>query len=90
MTDIFEAWSAAHDENYRKASELDDEVVRLIEPQAVPGPDGRLRYSRQKVASWLDRHNGTCVGGYTLCKAELGPASKPIAHYKVKKVLTPG
>ena len=80
---IFEQWWASHSDGTLKATDLDEEVVKLIDDKAVVKADGSLQYSRQRVVSFLTRHTNTRVGGYLLTKNMLGPLSKEVAHYNL-------
>jgi hypothetical protein len=76
---IFDQWWESHGDILLKAQDLNHAIVGLI-PGAITR-DGTV--SRQKVARFLEAHNGTRVGGYVLNSTPLGPPSKPVAHYKL-------
>jgi hypothetical protein len=82
---IYEAWWAAHADTMVKAGDLDPAVLEHIDEQAGRKADGSLQFSRQRIASWLAMHSGSCVGGYSLTKLAIGPQSKPVAHYKLTR-----
>jgi hypothetical protein len=76
---IFEAWWSAHGDLLMKATDLDHEVIRLIDVNATTR-DGVFHFSRQRVAGFLTLNEGTRVGGYALTKV---PLSKRVACYKL-------
>ncbi len=63
---VYEMWWVIHKGEEVRASEIGDEVKRLIDPNATTGEDGKLKASRQRIAGWLGKHIGTRVGGYWL------------------------
>lgn len=76
---IFDQWWSSHGDALLKAQEVNYDVIKLI-----PGATTREGVVvRQKVARFLGHHEGTRVGGYTLSKTDIGPPSKPLAHYKL-------
>ena len=85
---IFEVWWEKHHDNLLKASDLAPEVITLIDEKAVRNDDGSLRFSRQRVASFLSTHTGSHVGGYNLSSLGIGPPSAPVAHYKLTNAKT--
>ena len=85
---IFEVWWEKHHDNLLKASDLAPEVITLIDEKAVRNDDGSLRFSRQRVASFLSTHTGSHVGGYSLSSLGIGPPSAPVAHYKLTNAKT--
>jgi hypothetical protein len=80
---VFEAWWAVHEDRLLPAKELGEAVFLTIDDKAG-FHNGQFHYSRQFVASWLQDHIGTRVGGFVLTCIPLGPKSKPVAHYKLK------
>jgi hypothetical protein len=82
---IFDQWWNSDADAVLKASELADEVIKLIDDKAFVKTDGSLQYSRQRVASFLAKHTDTRVGGHVLTKITQGPASKKTAHYKLSQ-----
>lgn len=59
MVEIFQTWSRCHGQAPRKASELHDEVKRLIDPQGG---------SRQALAKRLENLAGTRIAGFVLTR----------------------
>jgi hypothetical protein len=82
---IFDQWWTSDNDTALKASELAEEVIKLIDDKAFVKTDGSLQYSRQRTASFLARHTDTRVGGYVLTKTMLGPPRKEVAHYKLTR-----
>jgi hypothetical protein len=83
LTGIFDTWWAAHKNSWIAAKDLKSEVVELIDTKASRDAEGKLRYSRQRVASFLDKHAGSRVSGYCLERDKVGPDSKKIAQYQL-------
>jgi hypothetical protein len=84
---IFEGWWTAHQDKRFKGTELAEPVLELIDEQSSRKADGSLKYNRQRVAGFLARHAGTCVGGYTLMQvSEEGPGGRPIFFYRLQQV----
>jgi hypothetical protein len=82
---IFDAWWAAHSDKEMKAADLATTVLELIDQKARRSDDGTLKYNRQWVAGWLNRHGRTCLGGYTLSMSKDETLKRPIALYTLKK-----
>jgi hypothetical protein len=80
---VFDTWRAAHDDTTIRAADIAHEVIELIDTKAIRRGDGSLQFSRQRVASFLDRHAGTCVGGYTLQQIKNTTLTRPVAYYKL-------
>jgi hypothetical protein len=78
---IFDAWWACHGDAAMKATDLAIEVLELIDQKARRNDDGSLKYNRQWVAGWLNRHGRTCLGGYTLSMTKDDTHSRPITYY---------
>ena len=84
LTDIFEAWWKVHKDTELKASELDPQVIELIDEKASLNKDGSLRFSRQRVAQFLTRYSDTRVGGYLLSKITTDALkARPTNKYRV-------
>jgi hypothetical protein len=84
LTDIFEVWWNVHKSAELKASELDPQVVELIDENASLNEDGTLRFSRQRVAKFLTTYANTRVGGYLLSKITLDALkARPTHKYRV-------
>ena len=81
LIEIFDLWYAKHGRAPVRATELDPEVIRLIDPNARTDFDHSFKYNRQKVAGFLAQRAGTHVGGYALTQSKEGPQSKEIAVY---------
>src|SRR5262249_25064555 len=81
---IFDQWWASDADAVLKASDLADDVIKLIDDKAFAKSNGTLQHSRQRVASFLTKHTNTRLGGYVLTKTTpQGPASKETAHYQL-------
>jgi hypothetical protein len=84
---IFDQWWTSDADAVLKATDLAEEVIKLIDDKAFVKSDGAggstLQYSRQRIAGFLARHTDTRVGGYILTKTTQGPASKETAQYKL-------
>jgi hypothetical protein len=84
---IFEGWWIAHQDKRLKGTELAEPVLELIDEQSSRKADSSLKYNRQRVAGFLARHAGTCIGGYTLMQvSEDGPGGRPIFFYRLQQV----
>ena len=79
---VYEAWWTAHRDHLLPAKDLDQSVIQVIDEKSG-FRDGEFRYSRQFVASWLQSHTNTRVGGFVLTSIPLGPGSKPLNHFKL-------
>jgi hypothetical protein len=80
---IFEQWWERHRDIPLKASDLHQEVIKLIDDKCTT-KDGELQYNRQSVVGWVAGNAGTRVGGYSLSQPiPVGPRSKPVAHYRM-------
>ena len=83
---VFDVWSAFHGNAAIKAADLAEEVIEQIDPKASRNKDGTLKFSRQRVAGFLNRNAaGTRVGGYRLEKIDDPDvlSSKPVARYQL-------
>jgi Bifunctional DNA primase/polymerase, N-terminal len=81
LIELFDLWHAKHGGVPVRATELDPEVIRLIDVNARTDFDHSFKYSRQKVARFLTQRVGTHVGGYVLTQSKEGPESKEVAVY---------
>jgi hypothetical protein len=79
---VFVAWAAIHGDVPVFASGLDWSVIQAIDEKSGIR-DGVFHYSRQFVATWLQRHINTRVGGYVLTSIQAGHPSKPVYCYKL-------
>jgi hypothetical protein len=60
---VFEAWWERHRNTPTELSELDNEVILLIDSKARRNSDGvTVTYNRQYVAGYVNRHIGTTLG----------------------------
>src|SRR5262249_53851248 len=89
LISIFDQWWTSDADAVLKASDLADEVIKLIDDKAFVKTDGSIQYSRQRVASFLARHTDTRVGGYVLTKITKGLTSKDTAQYKLIRPTAP-
>ena len=85
LIEIFDAWSAVHRDDLIKATDLDPNVIELIDSKAVRKADNSLQFSRQRVTAWLQGTAGVCLGGYTLRQIKDTHRSRPITHYKLQQ-----
>jgi hypothetical protein len=82
---VFEDWWAAHKNVPVQAKHLCQSVIETID-QKASYRDGVLRYNRQFVAGWIQRHVGTRLGGYVLTADNpTGPESKPVNTYRLNR-----
>jgi putative DNA primase/helicase len=81
---VFDQWSIVHQDNKIKGTELADSVLELIDEQSTRKAAGSFKYNRQRVASFLVRHAGTCVAGYTLLQVPEELNGKTVFYYRLK------
>jgi hypothetical protein len=89
LIEIFDIWWHKHGAAPLKATDLNADVLEVIDTRAIGKADGSLQYSRQRVAGFLVQSKETMVGGYSLTTVLIGPPSKQVAHYKLTQVKTP-
>jgi hypothetical protein len=82
---IFDQWATVHQDKKLKATELADSVLELIDERSSRKVDGSFKYNRQRVASFLARHAGTCIGGYTLLQVPDEANGKTVFHYRLQQ-----
>ena len=77
---IFEAWWSAHGDAVMKSSDLADTVTSLMK-----GPQADRPPSRQDIACFCDRHNGTRIAGYVLEQIKDESRVRTVTYYKLKR-----
>jgi hypothetical protein len=83
LVNFFETWWQIHATALVKASEAGDAINELADQKSARKADGTLIYNRQRVASFLDRHANTRVGGFAFSQITDGKPSKPTYYYKL-------
>ena len=80
---FFEAWWSEHADSSVKAGDIGDVLNELADFKSNRKADGTLVYSRQRVARFLTRHAGTCVGGFTFVQEPATARTRPVYYYKL-------
>jgi hypothetical protein len=91
IMEVFQAWWDGHMGDEVRPNDLCDEVKRLLDPHAVTiedkdengEPKYKIKASKQRVTSWLQRHKGTQVGGYRLEEVKDRSYSRPVVTYRL-------
>jgi hypothetical protein len=89
LIEIFDAWFAIHAADLIKASDLDPNVVELIDDKAVRKADDSLQFSRQRITAWLQGTAGVCLGGYSLRQIKDTHRTRQVARYKLLQTKKP-
>jgi hypothetical protein len=86
LTTLFDAWWAVHHHKELKATELGQSVLELIDEKPTRNADGTLKFSRQRVSAFLNKHAGTRVGGYALIQTKVPDGKgQDVAVYQLER-----
>jgi putative DNA primase/helicase len=84
LVNFFEAWWNIHGDAIIKSSDLDAEIIGLIDNKATRDENNKLRYSRQSVTQFLQRHDKTRVGGYVFKVIKDESRTRAVSYYKLE------
>src|SRR5262249_51082439 len=81
---FFDIWWTIHADQLVKVGDVDDQINEHPDAKPSRKGDGTLIYSKQRVKSYLERHVGTRVGGYTFERIADMTRTRPVYYYKLR------
>ncbi|MGC2080737.1 MAG: hypothetical protein WA728_32930 [Xanthobacteraceae bacterium] len=85
LTALFDAWWAKHQDQELRTTALDPMVLELIDERPTRNAGGTLKFNRQRVSAWLNKHAGTRVGGYALIQVKTINLGHEVSAYKLQR-----